>query len=145
MPKHANLAAEHDTRAGQEHRPVALPLVTSDAMISRDFTNVFRILPWGAQRIAQTLIGAYRLVLSPLVGLDCRHLPTCSAYAEEAIGRFGLWSGGWMTLARLCRCHPFGTRGLDFVPHSLPHNARWYFPWRYGRWRGTNCEPSCDP
>ena len=114
-------------------------------MMSRDFTNVFRILPWGAQRIAQSLIGAYRLVLSPLVGLDCRHLPTCSAYAEEAISRFGLWTGGWMTLARLCRCHPLGTRGLDFVPHSLPHNACWYLPWRYPRWRGTNSEPRRDP
>jgi uncharacterized protein len=43
-----------------------------------------------------------------------------------------------MTLARLCRCHPFGTRGLDFVPQSLSSQARWYLPWRYGRWRGTN-------
>ena len=43
-----------------------------------------------------------------------------------------------MTLARLSRCHPFGTRGLDFVPQALPAAARWYTPWRYGRWRGAN-------
>ena len=84
------------------------------------------------------LIRLYRYTLSPLIGYDCRHLPTCSHYAEEAIGRFGLWAGGWMTLARLCRCHPWGTNGLDFVPEESPAGARWFSPWRFGRWRGTN-------
>jgi putative membrane protein insertion efficiency factor len=88
------------------------------------------------------LIRLYRYTLSPLIGYDCRHLPTCSHYSEEAIERFGLWGGGWMTLARLCRCHPWGTSGLDFVPVSKPAQARWYAPWRYGRWRGTNHEPT---
>jgi uncharacterized protein len=46
-----------------------------------------------------------------------------------------------MTLARLLRCHPFGTSGLDFVPESVAPDARWYLPWRYGRWRGTNTTP----
>jgi len=94
---------------------------------------------------ARGLIVAYRYSLSPLVGFHCRHLPTCSAYAEEAIGRFGVWAGGWMTLARLCRCHPFGTRGLDFVATVLPDGARWYLPWRYGRWHGTNCGAEVAP
>jgi putative membrane protein insertion efficiency factor len=115
------------------------------AMSAPRFFNVFRILPLCARLIAQALIGAYRLILSPLVGLDCRHLPTCSAYAGEAIGRFGLWAGGWMTFARLCRCHPLGTSGLDFVPASLPRHSRWYLPWRYGLWRGTNPEPGLEP
>ena len=92
----------------------------------------------GPSLFARGLIQIYRHTLSALIGLECRHLPTCSGYADEAIGRFGLWAGGWMTLARLCRCHPFGTSGLDFVPTSLPVHARWYLPWRYGRWRGTN-------
>jgi putative membrane protein insertion efficiency factor len=87
---------------------------------------------------ARGLIAAYRVVLSPLVWSDCRHLPTCSSYADEAIGRFGLWAGGWMTLARLSRCHPWGTSGLDLVPPRLPERARWYLPWRYGRWRDTD-------
>jgi putative component of membrane protein insertase Oxa1/YidC/SpoIIIJ protein YidD len=39
-----------------------------------------------------------------------------------------------MTLARLLRCHPFGTSGIDNVPAELPVKARWYLPWRYGRW-----------
>jgi putative membrane protein insertion efficiency factor len=91
--------------------------------------------------VGHGLIKAYRYTLSPLIGSDCRHLPTCSEYSEEAIGRFGLWAGGWMTLARLCRCHPWGTRGLDFVPERVPAGARWFLPWRYGRWRGTNQSP----
>ena len=80
----------------------------------------------GPALLARGLIQLYRHTLSALIGLECRHLPTCSSYADEAIGRFGLWAGGWMTLARLCRCHPFGTSGLDFVPLSLPDHAGWY-------------------
>jgi putative membrane protein insertion efficiency factor len=86
----------------------------------------------------RALVKAYRYTFSPLVGFHCRHLPTCSDYADQALQRFGLWAGGWMTLARLLRCHPFGTSGLDFVPDALAAGARWYLPWRYGRWHGTN-------
>lgn len=82
-------------------------------------------------------IAVYRHTFSALVGAQCRHLPTCSQYADEAIGRFGLWAGGWMALARLSRCHPWGTSGLDVVPAALPEGARWYRPWRYGFWRRT--------
>ncbi len=83
-------------------------------------------------------MAAYRVALSPLIGFHCRHLPTCSVYADETLDRFGLWAGGWMTLARLCRCHPWGTSGLDLVPRAPRPDARWYAPWRYARWRGTN-------
>jgi putative membrane protein insertion efficiency factor len=95
-----------------------------------------------APRLAgRGLVRAYRYSLSPLIGFHCRHLPTCSDYADLALDRFGLWAGGWMTLARLCRCHPFGTSGLDFVPPSLSPHVRWFLPWRYGRWRGVNATP----
>jgi hypothetical protein len=90
----------------------------------------------------RALIVLYRYTLSPLIGPRCRHLPTCSDYAEQAIDRFGLWAGGWMTLARILRCHPWGTAGLDFVPEAVPAGAHWYLPWRYGRWRGTNEFPT---
>lgn len=93
----------------------------------------------GAPRLlARGLVTVYRYTLSPLIGYRCRHLPTCSEYADEALARYGLWAGGWMALARIVRCQPFGTSGLDFVPQSAPAWARWYLPWRYGRWRGTN-------
>jgi len=84
------------------------------------------------------LIAIYRYTLAAFVVNQCRHLPTCSHYADEAISRFGLWAGGWMTLARLLRCHPWGTSGLDVVPTALPEDARWYQPWRYGFWRRTH-------
>ena len=93
------------------------------------------------RRFGRGLIKAYRYTFSPLVGFDCRHLPTCSEYADQAVERYGLWGGSWMTLARLLRCQPFGTAGLDFVPAALPPNARWYMPWRFARWRGTNPGP----
>lgn len=89
----------------------------------------------------RALISLYRHGISPILGPRCRHLPTCSEYGHEAIGRFGLWGGGWMTLARMVRCHPLGTSGLDFVPKQRPKGASWYLPWRYGRWRGTNGTP----
>jgi putative membrane protein insertion efficiency factor len=90
------------------------------------------------RQAGRAMIWLYRHTLSPLVGYNCRHLPTCSVYADEAIGRFGLWAGGWMTLARLLRCQPFGTSGIDNVPTTKPDGARWYLPWRFGRWRGVN-------
>jgi putative membrane protein insertion efficiency factor len=89
----------------------------------------------------RALVKLYRVTLSPLIGMDCRYLPTCSEYADHALERHGLWAGGWMTLARLMRCHPWGNSGLDFVPEGKPQAARWYMPWRYGRWRGTNPAP----
>lgn len=93
------------------------------------------------RKAGRGLILGYRYTLSPLVGFNCRHMPTCSAYGEEAIMRFGLWAGGWMTLARLLRCQPWGTSGLDFVPMDKPDVARWFLPWRYARWRGTKATP----
>lgn len=96
-----------------------------------------------APRLAgRALVKAYRYTLSALMGIECRHLPTCSDYADEALARHGLWAGSWITLARICRCHPWGTSGLDFVPDQLPDSSRWYLPWRYGRWRGANASAS---
>ena len=86
----------------------------------------------------RALIWAYRHSLSLLVGYNCRHLPTCSVYGDEAIERFGLWGGGWMTLARLLRCHPWGSSGIDNVPLTRPEGATWYLPWRFGKWRAVN-------
>lgn len=88
------------------------------------------------RRAAHFLIRAYQLTLSGVIGRQCRYLPTCSDYADEAIRRHGLWAGGWMGTARICRCHPWGGSGFDPVPPVPAGRARWYLPWRYGRWRG---------
>ncbi|WP_408611845.1 membrane protein insertion efficiency factor YidD [Chitiniphilus purpureus] len=68
---------------------------------------------------ARMLIGLvmlYRYVLSPLLGPRCRFVPTCSSYALEAIAKYGALKGGWLTIRRLCRCHPWGGTGPDPVP-----------------------------
>jgi putative membrane protein insertion efficiency factor len=87
------------------------------------------------------LIKLYRAVLSPLIGRECRYLPTCSEYTEEAILRYGLWAGFWIGLARIQRCGPFGASGFDPVPATLAPRAHWYTPWRYGRWTGRHIDP----
>ncbi|MCC2113513.1 MAG: membrane protein insertion efficiency factor YidD [Hyphomicrobiales bacterium] len=91
---------------------------------------------------AHFLIRFYQLTLSAFVGRRCRHLPTCSDYTDTAIGRFGLWAGGWVGLARILRCHPWGSSGFDPVPDRLPDGGRWYQPWRYGDWRGDAIDPA---
>ena len=89
------------------------------------------------------LLKIYKYALSPALtffGVTCRHTPSCSDYSREAVERHGPWRGGWMTLARLSRCHPLtkigGTSGIDNVPQKV-QNAPFWAPWRYGLWRGT--------
>ena len=87
-------------------------------------------------------IHVYRWTLKPLVGWDCRHLPTCSDYGLRAIDINGAWRGGWLTASRICRCHPWGTHGFDPVPDIRSQRHR-LMPWRYGRWTGAHllCVP----
>ncbi len=59
------------------------------------------------KRIMLALIRFYRTKISPLTPPTCRFCPTCSAYAVEAIEKYGAAKGGWLTLKRLLRCHPF--------------------------------------
>jgi uncharacterized protein len=75
----------------------------------------------------------YQLTLSGFIGNSCRHFPTCSEYAYEAIARHGLWAGGWMGLFRVMRCGPGGTHGVDLVPDRLDHDLVWWAPWRFWR------------
>jgi hypothetical protein len=84
---------------------------------------------------AHGAIRAYQLTLSGVSGRQCRYLPTCSDYMDEAIQRHGLWAGGWMGLSRLCRCHPWGDAGFDPVPMTSPPAATGLMPWRFGSWR----------
>lgn len=63
-------------------------------------------------------IAAYRWLISPLLGPNCRFHPSCSVYALEALRRFGALKGSWLTLKRIGRCHPWNSGGYDPVPHS---------------------------
>ena len=100
-------------------------------------------LPAGA---ARGFIFLYRVTFSAIAGRACRYGPSCSEYADEAIRRHGLWAGGWMGLARICRCRPGGGSGFDPVPTQPQEDAHPFAPWRYGRWRGPfSCDPVDDP
>ncbi|MCB1505986.1 MAG: membrane protein insertion efficiency factor YidD [Hyphomicrobiaceae bacterium] len=82
-------------------------------------------------------IHLYRWTLKPLMGLECRHLPTCSEYGLEAIDTNGAWRGFWLTLSRVLRCNPWGSAGYDPPPDiSAEHHP--FAPWRYGRWTGRH-------
>lgn len=75
--------------------------------------------PWRQRPLTALLlllIQLYRRWISPLLGPRCRFIPSCSAYGFEAIQRHGPWRGGWLTLRRLLRCHPFTPCGCDPVP-----------------------------
>lgn len=70
------------------------------------------------QRLMLWCIDFYRLYISPRHPGCCRYSPTCSAYAKEAIERFGPLKGGGLALWRILRCNPFSKGGYDPVPQS---------------------------
>lgn len=66
--------------------------------------------------LLRLLLRGYRFFVSPLLPPSCRFHPSCSAYAEEALTRYGVWRGGWLAAKRLCRCGPWDRGGYDPVP-----------------------------
>lgn len=98
---------------------------------SRNYAGPWRRTP--GRLFGTGFVRLYQLTLSGFVGNTCRHLPTCSEFAYEAIARHGLWSGGWMGLFRVMRCGPGGTSGIDNVPAVLAPDLRWWTPWRFWR------------
>jgi len=72
--------------------------------------------------ILLAIIKFYRYVISPWTPNACRHEPTCSKYAVEALHKHGPFYGSWLSLKRLVKCHPWGTSGYDPVP-DRPKNA----------------------
>ena len=66
--------------------------------------------------LLRALVVAYQWTLSPVLGTNCRYEPSCSHYALEALAVHGAVKGGWLTLRRLGRCHPWGGWGYDPVP-----------------------------
>jgi putative membrane protein insertion efficiency factor len=67
-------------------------------------------------RLVVFILGLYHRWISPLLGPVCRFYPSCSVYAVEVISSFGLVRGGWLTIRRLLRCHPFHPGGIDLPP-----------------------------
>lgn len=58
----------------------------------------------------------YRICISPFIPPRCRYTPTCSQYAIDAVKKHGVIKGGWLTVKRIGRCHPWGGSGYDPVP-----------------------------
>lgn len=71
-----------------------------------------RLLAWPLL----VLVGLYRLLISPWLGVNCRFEPSCSAYALEALRSHGAFRGSWLAVRRIARCHPWGGSGYDPVP-----------------------------
>lgn len=66
------------------------------------------------------LIRSYQLTLGPWLGGNCRFYPSCSNYALDAVAHHGAIRGGWLTLKRVCKCHPLHPGGVDLVPAPQP-------------------------
>jgi putative membrane protein insertion efficiency factor len=70
------------------------------------------------KQLLLALIRFYQIVISPLKPPTCRFYPTCSHYGLEAVKRFGPVKGGWLTIKRILKCHPFHPGGFDPVPEK---------------------------
>lgn len=74
------------------------------------------------------LIRLYQWTLGPWLGGNCRFYPSCSNYAREAVEQHGCLRGGWLSMKRICKCHPLHRGGVDLVPAVMPprkENLSW--------------------
>ncbi|WP_374719871.1 membrane protein insertion efficiency factor YidD [Parageobacillus toebii] len=71
-----------------------------------------------AKKLLISFIRFYQIFISPLKPPTCRFYPTCSHYGLEAVKRFGAIKGGWLTIKRILKCHPFHPGGFDPVPEK---------------------------
>lgn len=94
---------------------------TPGSPFSRGWRLFIRALSIGSSMLLRGLIGAYQLLISPLLLPSCRFEPSCSHYAQEAITEHGALRGLILTLKRLSRCHPWGGSGYDPVPPHSDH------------------------
>ena len=64
-------------------------------------------------------IKVYQLFISPIIGQNCRYLPTCSEYTAGCLKKYGIIKGAFLSLKRISKCHPWGNYGYDPVPDNL--------------------------
>ena len=65
------------------------------------------------------LIRGYQLIVSPMLGSNCRFMPTCSEYALESLKTYGLIKGTYLTIKRIGKCRPWGSHGYDPIPTKM--------------------------
>jgi putative membrane protein insertion efficiency factor len=90
--------------------------VSGRARLGRVARRTVRFAVRAPRYVPVLLLRAYRLLISPLYGPTCRFYPSCSAYALEAFEVHGVVRGGYLTVRRLARCHPWNPGGIDPVP-----------------------------
>ena len=77
-----------------------------------------------AEYVLTAALRGYQLVVSPLLPPTCRYYPSCSSYGLQAIEKWGVVKGLWLSLHRLLRCHPWASGGLDPVPGCSDGNQQ---------------------
>jgi len=70
------------------------------------------------------LVRVYQYTISPLLGANCRYMPTCSEYSIQALQIHGPLKGSWLALKRILSCHPWGGHGFDPVPKKNKKNEK---------------------
>ena len=65
------------------------------------------------------MIKFYQFFISPIIGQNCRYLPTCSEYSIQSLKEYGIIKGLAMSLKRVSKCHPWGNHGYDPVPKKI--------------------------
>jgi hypothetical protein len=90
-------------------------------IIHKFLVGTSRAVSCSAVFFGVALVWGYRLLIAPLFPATCRYNPSCSAYAIEALGRFGPIKGTALAGRRLLRCHPWGDHGFDPVPYQLSY------------------------
>jgi putative membrane protein insertion efficiency factor len=78
--------------------------------------NILTVFEWGVGRILIILVRVYQHTLRSIFPPSCRFSPSCSEYAIGALKKFGALKGGWLSVKRLARCHPFNPGGYDPIP-----------------------------
>jgi len=74
---------------------------------------IIRTISWAVGSLLIAIIGVYRLLISPLLGKQCRFTPSCSKYFQESVAMYGPIRGSWKGFTRICRCHPWNRGGYD--------------------------------
>jgi len=110
-------AESRSARSDQRGGTIASAAGTEASMTNRDTPT-----PTPAARAASTAVKVYQLMFAARPS-PCRYWPTCSNYALEAFATHGAGRGGWLTVRRLVRCHPWGGHGADPVPGPLPSGS----------------------
>ncbi len=83
------------------------------AILGRVLAAVFDFFSALVELVLVLGVRAYQIVLSPIMGGQCRFTPTCSHYFLQAVSKYGPWRGAWRGTLRILRCHPFHPGGFD--------------------------------